>query len=146
MEFPLTQKRPFFGVTEGKLLGHIISKDGITIDPEWVKVISQLPFPHNKKTMQSFFGKINFVRKFIPYFTETIKPLQKMICKDVDFKWNREEKESFEKIKIVISQAPILHSPISTKIYFFILFPLISPWQLFLLKRMMIIMKLLFPS
>jgi hypothetical protein len=60
--------------------------------------------------MQSFFGKINFVRKFIPDFVETIKPLQKMIHKDVEFKWNKEENESFEKIKISISQAPILRS------------------------------------
>jgi hypothetical protein len=40
--------------------------------------------------MQSFFGKINFVRKFTPDFTETIKPLQKMIHKDVEFKWDDE--------------------------------------------------------
>jgi hypothetical protein len=75
----LNPKKIIFGVTEGKLLGHIISKEGITIDLECVKVISQLSFPHNKKSMQSFFGKINFVRKFIPDFAETIKPLQKMI-------------------------------------------------------------------
>jgi hypothetical protein len=70
-----------------------------------VKVISQFPLPHNKKSMQSFFGKINFVGKFIPDFVETIKPLQKMIKKDSEFKWNKEEKESFEKIKTVISNA-----------------------------------------
>jgi hypothetical protein len=42
--------------------------------------------------MQSFFGKINFVRKFTPNFVETIKPLQKMIYKDVEFKWDDEKK------------------------------------------------------
>jgi hypothetical protein len=40
--------------------------------------------------MQSFFGQINFVRKFTPDFVETIKPLQKMIRKDVEFKWDDE--------------------------------------------------------
>jgi hypothetical protein len=81
-------------------------------------VISQLPFPHNKKSMQSFFGKINFMRKFIPDFAETIKPLQKMICKDVEFKWNKEENEYFDKIKTVISQAPVLCSPDFNKDFF----------------------------
>jgi hypothetical protein len=40
--------------------------------------------------MQSFFGKINFVRNFTPDFAENIKRLQKMICKDVEFKWDDE--------------------------------------------------------
>jgi hypothetical protein len=42
--------------------------------------------------MQSFFEKINFVRKFTLNFAETIKPLQKMIRKDVELKWNDERK------------------------------------------------------
>jgi hypothetical protein len=62
----LNPKKTIFGVEEGKLLGHIISQGGISIDPERIKVIAQLPLPHNKKAMQSFFGKINFVRKFTP--------------------------------------------------------------------------------
>jgi len=75
-------KKTIFGVDEGKILGNIIYKDGINIDPEWVKEILQLPLPHNKNFMQSFFGKINFVRKSSPDFAEMIKPLQKMIWKD----------------------------------------------------------------
>lgn len=38
--------------------------------------------------MQSFLGKINFVRKFILDFEQIVKPLQNMIKKDVLFKWN----------------------------------------------------------
>jgi hypothetical protein len=79
----LNPPKNIFGVIKGKLLGHIISKEDITFDLERVRVISQLPSPHNKKSMQYLFGKINFVRKFIPHFAETIKPLQKMIHKDV---------------------------------------------------------------
>ena len=50
-----------FAVTEGKLLGHIVSKKGISIDPEIIKAIEQIPLPHNKMGMQSFMGTINFV-------------------------------------------------------------------------------------
>jgi hypothetical protein len=57
-----------------------------------IKTISQLPRLHNKKSMQSFFGKINFVRNFTLDFTETIKPLQSMIHKDIEFKWMNEVK------------------------------------------------------
>jgi len=58
-----------FRVTKGKLLCHIISKEGVTIDPKCGKVISHLPLPHNKKSMQLFFDEINFVRKLIPKFS-----------------------------------------------------------------------------
>jgi hypothetical protein len=54
--------------------------------------------------------KINFVRKFTPDFTETIKPLLKMIRKDVEFKWDDECKRDFSNIKTTISQALVLRS------------------------------------
>jgi hypothetical protein len=60
--------------------------------------------------MQSFFGKINFVRKLTPDFIETIKPLQKMIHKYGEFKWEEEIKISFRNIKTTISQATVLRS------------------------------------
>ena len=47
-------KKSIFAVLEGKLLGDIISKNGISIDQERVKAITQIPMPHNKKAMQSF--------------------------------------------------------------------------------------------
>ena len=77
----LNLKKSILVVTQGKILGHIISKEGITIDPKWVKSVSLFSLPHNKKAMQYFFRKINFVRKSIVDSTETIRPLQKMIKK-----------------------------------------------------------------
>lgn len=78
----LNPKRSIFVVIEGKLFGHTISKKGIIIDPERVKSIAKLALQHNKKAMQYFFGKKNFIRKFIPYFAETIRPLQLMTKKN----------------------------------------------------------------
>jgi hypothetical protein len=104
----LNPKKTIFGVEEGKVLGHIISRLGIHIDPERIKAISQLLLPHNKKAMQSFFGQINFVRKFTPNFAEIIKPLKNMIRKDVEFKWDDERKNTFNDIKAAISRAPML--------------------------------------
>jgi len=56
-------------MSEGNLLGHIIAKSGFKMDPKRVKAITQIPFPVNKKSMQSFLGKINFLHKFISYYT-----------------------------------------------------------------------------
>ena len=44
----LNPKKSFFALDQGKLLGFIVSKDGIYIDPNRIKEISNIPFPHNK--------------------------------------------------------------------------------------------------
>ena len=100
-----------FAVIEGKLLGHVISKKGISIDPERIKEIEQIPLPHNKKCMQSFMETINFVRRFVPDFTQIVKPLQQMVKQSIQFKWTDVEKNAFSKIKTAIAHAPSLKSP-----------------------------------
>ena len=75
----LNPKKSIFCVTERKLLHFVVSKDRMMIDPEREEVIAKLLPTHNKKSMQSFMGKINFVHRFIPSFAKMIKPLQDMI-------------------------------------------------------------------
>jgi hypothetical protein len=95
----LNPKKSHFSMEEGKLLGHIVSPEGIKIDPERVKAIQQIDIPRNKKSIQSFIGKINFLRRFIPNFAEIIKHITDMLKKDAEIKWIPEAKESFENIK-----------------------------------------------
>ena len=92
------------------MLGFVISPEGITIDPGRIEAFKAIVLPHNKKAMQSFLGKINFVGKFISYFTEIVKPLQEMIKKDFNFKWTKERREAFENMKEAIAEAPTLWS------------------------------------
>ena len=99
------------GIDEGKLLGHIISKDGVKIDPERVEAIKKVPLPQNKKSLQSFNGQINFIRRFIPNLAEIMKPMHKLLKKDVKFEWDSEGKESFRSIKDCIARSLVLTSP-----------------------------------
>jgi hypothetical protein len=79
----LNPKKSVFAVDQGKMLGFIVSKDGMIIDPERTQAIAKLPPPSSKKVMQSFLGKINFVRRFVPSFSEMVRRLQNLIKKDV---------------------------------------------------------------
>ena len=72
---------------EGTFLRFVISPKGITIDLERIEAIKAIVLPHNKKAMQYFLGKINFVRRFISNFVEIVKPQQEMIKKYSNFKW-----------------------------------------------------------
>jgi hypothetical protein len=67
------------------------------------------------------------MRKFTPDFAEIIKPLQKMIHKDTSSNGVRKERNSFNEIKVVFLKPLFYEAPISTNIFSFILFPLISP-------------------
>ena len=102
----LNPKKSILCATEGKLLGFVVSKDGMMIDLEREEVICKLPPPHNKKSMQSFMGKINFVCRFIPNFAEMVKPLQHMVKQKVEYKWETAQREAFVNIKEAIANSP----------------------------------------
>ena len=61
--------------------------------------------------MQKFLGKINFVIRFIPDFSQIVLPLQNMIKKNSVFKWLHKEKEDFDLIKEAVINAPTLNTP-----------------------------------
>ena len=74
-------KKSQFALNEGKLLGHIVSAAGVHIDPERVKAIQTFTVLRSKKDIQSFLGKVNFVRRFIPNFAELVKHITSMLKK-----------------------------------------------------------------
>jgi hypothetical protein len=100
---------------EGKLLGNIVSKDGIKFDPELVEAIYLINIPINGKEIQSFLGKINFLRRFIRIFSKIIKLITDMLKMNNEVKWVAKAKSSFERVKKTIGEAPILVSLDYTK-------------------------------
>jgi hypothetical protein len=107
----LNPKKYHFVMQEGKLLGHIVSRDRIQIDPKRVEAIDTINIPRNVKEIQSFLGKIIFLRRFIPNFVEIMKLITDMLKKNNEVKWMAEAKASFARIKKVIGEAPVLANP-----------------------------------
>ena len=54
----LNPKKCVFGVTSGKLLGHIVSERGIEVDPNKIKAIQEMPMPKIKKDVRGFIRKL----------------------------------------------------------------------------------------
>ena len=61
----LNPQKYLFSLEEGKLLGHIVTKAVVKIDPKRVEVINGISLPRNKKEVHVFLGCINFLRRFI---------------------------------------------------------------------------------
>jgi len=92
----LNPNKALFGLEEGKLLGHIISKDGIRIDPVRIEAILTITHCRNIRELQLFLGKINFLRRFISNLAKMIRELNNMLRKDSTLKWKVEAKQSLK--------------------------------------------------
>ena len=107
----MNPKKSLFAMEEGKLLGHIISKDGIRIDLAHVQAIQQIDLPQNKKEIQFFNGKMNFLRRFVPNHAEHLREITNMLKKESQVRWREEAVKSFNLVKLSLSSAPVLASP-----------------------------------
>ena len=92
-------------------MGHIISKDGIKIDPKRVDAIQKIAISRTKKEIQSFIGKVNLLRRFISNFVEIMKNITNMQRKESEIKWTVEARDAFFDIKRALTEAPVLISP-----------------------------------
>ena len=104
----LNPQKSLFALEEGKILGHIVTKDGVRIDPKRVEVINGIPIPRNKKEVQVFLGRINFLRRFIPNYAEIVRHITYMLKKNNEVKWSQESREEFTRIKQAYAEAPVL--------------------------------------
>ncbi|UYV80136.1 K02A2.6-like [Cordylochernes scorpioides] len=98
----------YFGRTEVKYLGHIISHNQLKPDPGKVKSIQDFPRPDTVKKVRQFMGLANYYRKFVKDFSKISFPLVRLTRKNQPFIWNEEVEESFAKLKMALSTKPVL--------------------------------------
>ena len=84
----LNWEKCHFMVTQGIVLGHIVSREGIEVDKAKVELISNLPTPKCVKDIRSFLGHVGFYRRFIRYFSAIARPLCNFLAKNVTFEWS----------------------------------------------------------
>ncbi len=96
-----------FAASEVEYLGHVISKNGISVEEQKVKAVKEWPRPSSKKAVQSFLGFVDYYRRFIRNCSGIAKPLTEL-TKNAPFQWNPSAEESFEKLKNAICSAPVL--------------------------------------
>ena len=83
-------------------LGHVITEDGISTDPEKVEAIRNWPEPCNVSELRSFLGICGYYRRFIEKFAEKAKPLTRLTEKGNALVWTPECQDAFNGLKGVI--------------------------------------------
>ena len=93
------------------MLGHVVSKEGISTDPEKVHIIKVWHIPANATQLKAFLGTAGYYRQFVPNYAQIACPLYRAEQKGGNLTWTAECEEAFRKFKRHLSNAPILAFP-----------------------------------
>ena len=86
MNLSLSPEKCEFLMTEGTVLGHTISRQGLQVDPNKIALIEKVPHPQKVRDVRSFLGLAGYYRRFIKDFSKLASPLFSLLAKDVEFK------------------------------------------------------------
>jgi len=100
-----------FAVPKIKYLGHILSKDGLSVDPSKTEVIQTYPRPKTQKQVRSFLGVLGYYRRFIDKFAAISSPLRELLKKDCRFVWEQKHEDAFLALKEALMSPPVLIYP-----------------------------------
>ena len=71
----LNPKKCTFGVTFGKLLGHMVSERGIEVNPNKIKAIFNMHVPRTENEIKGFLGRLQYISRFIAKLTNICEPI-----------------------------------------------------------------------
>ncbi|CAA7022731.1 unnamed protein product [Microthlaspi erraticum] len=98
-------------------LGHIVSAEGVSVDPAKIEAIRDWPRPSSATEIRSFLGLAGYYRRFVKGFATMAQPMTKLTGKDVPFIWSAECEESFSQLKEMLTTTPVLALPEPGKPY-----------------------------
>jgi hypothetical protein len=104
-----------FWLREIKFLGHTISQDGISVDPEKVQEVMDWKPPTTVRQIRSFLGLAGYYRRFIPNISRIAKPMTELLKKGVKYDWSQKCEDAFHTLRRHLTTAPVLAQPDNTK-------------------------------
>ena len=71
-----------FRTHEVPFIGHIATKDGLSVDLHKVQTVLEMPPPKDVSAIQCLLGLTQYLSKFLPYLSDITKPLRELTQKD----------------------------------------------------------------
>ncbi|KAI3685880.1 hypothetical protein L6452_35141 [Arctium lappa] len=100
-----------FWLKEVQFLGHIVSKDGVKVDPAKIEAMMSWKPPKSPSEIRSFLGLAGYYRRFIQDFSKIASSLTMLTKKNVKFVWTEDQEKAFRTLQKKLCEAPILSLP-----------------------------------
>ena len=88
-----------FWLKELSFLGHIVSAEGIRVDPVKIETTMNWKIPRNVIEVRSFLGLAGYYRRYVQGISVIASSLTRLLWKGVKFEWDDKCQSSFERLK-----------------------------------------------
>jgi GR25 family glycosyltransferase involved in LPS biosynthesis len=92
-------------------LGHVLSAEGIIVDPSKVESVTKWEQPLSMTDVRSFLGMAGYYRRFIENFSKIAKPMTELLKNNTKFEWSEACEKSFQELKRRLTTTPVLTLP-----------------------------------
>jgi hypothetical protein len=104
-----------FALPEIDFLGHVVSADGVKVDPKKTAALRDWPVPTTLYDVRAFLGLAGYYRKFVHRFAHLAAPLTELTKKasteSVVDRWGPAQQQAFEELKVALTEPPVLCCP-----------------------------------
>ncbi|GJP63604.1 hypothetical protein CLOP_g20677 [Closterium sp. NIES-67] len=100
-----------FALEKVQFLGHMVSAQGVHVDPKKVEAVRTWKTPENVKELQQFLGFANYYNRFVPQYAKLAAPLTNLLKKNPLYKWELKHQEAVEQLKQALTSTPVLILP-----------------------------------
>ncbi|GJP53692.1 hypothetical protein CLOM_g12848 [Closterium sp. NIES-68] len=88
-----------FALEKVQFLGHMVSAQGVHVDPKKIEAVRTWKTPENVKELQQFLGFANYYNRFVPQYAKIAAPLTNLLKKNTPYKWEPKHQEAVEQLK-----------------------------------------------
>ncbi|CAI7738841.1 unnamed protein product [Closterium sp. NIES-53] len=100
-----------FALKKVQFLGHMVSAQGVHVDPKKIEAVRTWKTPENVKELHQFLGFANYYNRFVPQYAKIATPLTNLLKKNTPFKWEDVHQQAMEQLKTALTSAPVLILP-----------------------------------
>ena len=119
-------------------LGHIVSAEGISVDPSKIQAVRDWPIPRTVTEIKSFLGLAGYYRRFVQDFSRIAAPLTRLTRKGERYIWTEECTAAFEQLKQRLISAPILRLPQEEEGWSYSVMHQVKAWDVYLCNMIML--------
>src|SRR6185312_8736568 len=95
-----------FWLKKVQFLGHVISEDGISVDPSNIQDVLDWKTPESVPEIRSFLGLAGYYRRFVLNISKIARPMTELLRNGVRFYWDNKCEQAFQTLRKLLTSAP----------------------------------------